>query len=80
MDRCKDSLPSDIKKEVRIKLINRRAGIEPFIGHVKHRGQLGRSRMKTDETILSSAYSAVLGFNLRQIIRNEMGKGAIKIA
>lgn len=28
------------------KLANRRAGIEPLIGHIKRGGQLGRSRMK----------------------------------
>jgi hypothetical protein len=72
--RLKDSLPENIRKETRIKLTNRRAGIEPLIGHAKHGGQLGRSRMKSDETTLSSAYSAVLGFNLRQLIRYEMGK------
>lgn len=48
----------------------RRAGIEPLIGHVKQGGQLGKSRMKSDRTILASGYSAVLGFNLRQLSRN----------
>lgn len=50
-------------------LSNRRAGIEPLIGHTKQGGQLGKSRMKNDRNIESSAYAAVLGFNLRQTIR-----------
>ena len=51
------------------KLRNRRAGIEPLIGHIKCGGQLGRSRMKNDRNTESSAYASVLGFNLRQISR-----------
>jgi len=50
-------------------LYNRRSGIEPLIGHVKQGGQLGRSRMKSDETIKASGYASVLGFNLRQTMR-----------
>jgi transposase, IS5 family len=50
-------------------LINRRSGIEPLIGHLKQGGQLGRSRMKNDETIKASAYTSVLGFNMKQLIR-----------
>jgi hypothetical protein len=50
-------------------LSNRRAGIEPLIGHTKHGGQLGKSRMKNDRNIESSGYAAVLGFNLRQTLR-----------
>ena len=74
--------PTHVKKQ-RIKslaasredeLINRRAGIEPLIGHAKHRGQLGRSRMKSDRTIKASAYTSVLGFNLRQLTRYQIGK------
>lgn len=49
--------PVNIKKsplhsaEVLDKLANRRAGIEPLIGgHIKRGGQLGRSRMKKDES------------------------------
>ena len=57
---------SDEEKAI---LSNRRAGIEPLIGHAKHAGQLGKSRMKNDRNIESSAYAAVLGFNLRQTIR-----------
>ena len=72
--RIKDSLPDNIDKETRTRLINRRSGIEPLIGHAKHGGQLGKSRMKTDRTTLSGAYASILGFNLRQLIRYEMGK------
>jgi len=55
-------------------LINRRAGIEPLIGHTKQGGQLGKSRMKYDSTTESAGYAAVLGFNGRQLIRYLMGK------
>lgn len=67
--------PVKVKKEnlheqsIIEKLQNRRSGIEPIIGHIKHKGQLGRSRMKSDRATLSSGYSSVLGFNLRQIVR-----------
>jgi IS5 family transposase len=64
----------DMSQERENELINRRSGIEPLIGHVKQRGQLGRSRMKSDQTIESSGFSSILGFNLRQIIRYKMGK------
>ena len=57
---------SDEEAEI---LSNRRAGIEPLIGHTKQGGQLGKSRMKNDRSIESSGYAAVLGFNLRQTIR-----------
>jgi transposase len=56
------------------KLSNRRAGIEPLIGHIKHQGQLGRSRMKSDRTTLSAGYASILGFNLRQLVRHQAGK------
>jgi len=69
----KDKLHDDATLE---RLQNRRAGIEPIIGHIKHKGQLGRSRMKTDKATLSAGYSAVLGFNLRQIVRYQSGKMA----
>ena len=77
--------PHNIKKEplhtaeTIEKLQNRRSGIEPIIGHIKHKGQLGQSRMKSDKTSLSAGYSSVLGFNLRQIIRYQAGK-AVKVA
>ena len=61
--------------EVRARFADRRAGIEPLIGHAKQGGQLGQSRMKTDETTLAAGYSAIGGFNLRQLIRHLLGKG-----
>jgi len=60
--------------EVRARLADRRAGIEPLIGHAKQGGQLGQSRMKTDDATLAAGYSAIGGFNLRQLIRHLLGK------
>lgn len=57
----------NIPGEELVHLINRRAGIEPLIGHAKHGGQLGRSRMKNDRNTESAGYASVLGFNLRQM-------------
>lgn len=54
-------------------LIDRRAGIEPLIGHAKNRSQLSRSRMKSDKTIEAAEFASILGFNLRQIIRSKIG-------
>jgi len=51
------------------KLAHRRAGIEPLIGHAKHGGQLGKSRMKSDAATLAAGYGSILGLNLRQLIR-----------
>lgn len=74
------SRPINIKKEklhdaaTIEKLHNRRSGIEPLIGHIKHGGQLDRSRMKNDRSTESSGYTSVLGFNLRQIRRYQIGK------
>jgi transposase, IS5 family len=62
-------LAPPIPAEERVLLANRRAGIEPLIGHVKH-GGLRRSRMKKDETTESSAYRCVTGFNCRQLMRH----------
>ena len=70
----KSNSPQSLSKECQEKLINRRSGIEPLIGHAKHGGQLGRSRMKSDRTTESSGYSSILGFNLRQLIRHQAGK------
>ncbi len=56
------------------RLVDRRAGIEPLIGHAKQGGQLGQSRMKTDDTTLAAGYGAIGGFNLRQLIRHLLGK------
>jgi IS5 family transposase len=61
-------------------LSNRRAGIEPLIGHTKQGGQLGKSRMKNDRNIESSGYAAVLGFNLRQTLRAFICKEKMKMA
>jgi hypothetical protein len=72
--------PNKIKKnklhtpDIIEKLQSRRSGIEPIIGHMKHGGQLGRSRMKKDQTTLAAGYSSVLGFNLRQIVRYQKEK------
>ena len=55
--------------EIRQRLADRRAGIEPLIGRAKHGGQLGRSRMKSDAATLAAGYGSVLGFNLRQLSR-----------
>ena len=61
--------------ETHARLVNRRAGIEPLIGHAKHGGQLGTSRMKHDDTTLAAGYGAIGGFNLRQLLRHLLGKG-----
>jgi transposase, IS5 family len=65
---------SESDAETYTRLVDRRAGIEPLIGHAKQGGQLGQSRMKTDETTLAAGYSAIGGFNLRQLIRYLLGK------
>ena len=49
------------------RLKNRRAGIEPRIGHLKTRG-LGRSRMKTDSGDLISGYRSALAYNLGHLM------------
>ncbi len=59
---------------VRQLLHDRRSGIEPLIGHVKHGGQMGKSRVKSDETTKSTGYAAVFGFNLRQLTRYLAGE------
>lgn len=64
-------LPSKERQE---KLRDRRAGIEPMIGHAKHGGQLGKSRMKSDAATLAAGYASICGFNLRQMIRHQGGK------
>ena len=61
-------------------LRDRRAGIEPLIGHAKHGGQLGRSRMKSDSATKAAAYGSVLSLNLRQMIRYQAGKVKTKAA
>lgn len=54
-------------------LANRRAGIEPRIGHLKTRG-LGRSRMKSDAGDLISAYRSALSWNLSLLMRDLTAK------
>lgn len=58
-----------LSEEESEQLANRRAGIEPLIGHAKRGGQLGLSRMKNDRNTESAGYAAILGFNLRQTNR-----------
>ncbi len=58
-----------LSEEESEQLSNRRAGIEPLIGHAKRGGQLGISRMKNDRNTESAGYAAILGFNLRQTNR-----------
>lgn len=70
----KKAHPKPLSEACQEKLSNRRSGIEPLIGHVKLKGQLGRSRMKSDKSAESSGYTAILGFNLRQFIRHQAGK------
>ena len=65
---------SEDDAETYTRLVNRRAGIEPLIGHAKHGGQLGTSRMKHDDTTLAAGYGAIGGFNLRQLLRHLLGK------
>jgi transposase, IS5 family len=65
---------SESDRATQNRLADRRAGIEPLIGHAKQGGQLGQSRMKTDDTTLAAGYGAIGGFNLRQLIRHLLGK------
>ena len=51
------------------KLANRRAGIEPRIGHLKTRG-LGQSRMKSDMGDLISGYRSALSWNVSLLMRD----------
>jgi hypothetical protein len=60
--------PMVSKEELRL-LSNRRAGIEPRIGHLKNRG-LGRSRMKSDTGDLISGYRSGLSYNLNLLMRD----------
>lgn len=79
-DRTLNAAPETTPWSIRQLLHNRRAGIEPLIGHTKHGGQMGRSRMKSDETTKSAGYTAVLGFNLRQLARNLAGEVRPKVS
>ena len=69
---------SNMDMELQERLRDRRAGIEPLIGHAKHGGQLARSRMKSDRATLAAGYGSILGLNLRQLIRYQQEK--IKLA
>lgn len=73
-NRTLHAAPETTPWPIRQLLHNRRAGIEPLIGHAKQGGQLGKSRMKSDETTKSAGYAAVFGFNLRQLARNIAGE------
>ncbi len=73
-DNIKQSRVKPLPRYREEELIDRRAGIEPLIGHAKHKGQLGRSRMKSDKSIEASGFASILGFNLRQLIRYKIGK------
>lgn len=72
--KLRDPPNNTITEERLTELINRRSGIEPLIGHMKKRWQLGRSRMKLDETTEASGFAAMLGFNLHQLLRNLGGQ------
>jgi transposase, IS5 family len=65
---------SEQERATYTRLTDRRAGIEPLIGHAKQGGQLGQSRMKYDETTLAAGYASIGGFNLRQLLRHLLGK------
>lgn len=66
-------VPGNIKKPPNVdnaeNLHNRRAGIEPLIGHAKNFG-LRKSRAHSDTTMLASGYRAIMGFNLHQLKRH----------
>ena len=57
--------PVNVKNQVeghrKEELFNRRAGVEPVIGHAKKFG-LGDCRMKSDVATLASGYRSVTGF------------------
>ena len=62
-------IPGNIKKQSKIskELKDRRAGIEPLIGHVKNFG-LRKSKMKSDKSTLAYGYRSIFGFNLHQFM------------
>jgi transposase, IS5 family len=64
--------PVNIKTQLSFEVVkplrDRRAGIEPLIGHAKAYG-LQKSKMKSDRATLASGYRSVLGFNLSQLTR-----------
>lgn len=69
--------PANIKtrpaKEVTDPLRDRRAGIEPLIGHLKSFG-LNKSKMKSDATTHASVYRCTMGYNLHQTLRHMTGQ------
>ena len=72
--------PGNVKDQVKgprkEELFNRRAGVEPIIGHAKQYG-LGKSKMKSDGATLASGYRSVTGFNLHQLMRKLEGVAAV---
>ncbi len=54
-------------KDNATELINRRAGIEPIIGHLKSLG-LGKSIMKTDAGTKAEGARSFIAFNIRKIL------------
>jgi len=62
-----------VSRQDQRRLANRRAGIEPRIGHLKTRG-MGRSKMKTDMGDLISGYRSALSWNLSLLMRDLSGK------
>jgi IS5 family transposase len=62
-----------LKRPISQALKDRRAGIEPLIGHAKRFG-LAKSKAKSDITTLASGYRSVLGFDLHQMTRYLSGK------
>jgi hypothetical protein len=67
-----------VSKKEQKKLSDRRAGLEPRIGHLKNRG-LGKSRMKTDLGDLISGYRSALSYNLSLMMRDlELKPATIK--
>ena len=63
-------------KDLQKIIYNRRAGIEPLIGHIKNDLGLGQSRMKSDITTESAAYRCTNGFNLIQTMHYLSAKNA----
>ena len=78
-NRTLDAPPEKTPGPIRQLLHDRRAGLEPLIGHTKQGGQMGGSRMKSDETTKSAGYASVFGFNARQLTRYLAGEARPKI-
>jgi hypothetical protein len=72
-----DAPDNPITIERQQELADRRSGIEPLIGHLKRYWQMGRSRMKSDRTTESSGFCAMLGFNMRQMMRYLNGEATV---